>query len=105
MLSLDNTYSHQELRDFDKRIKKLLGDNSYQFVCELKIDGVALSLKYKNGKLQLAATRGNGTEGDEITNNVRTIRTIPLKVRKSNFKIIDFEVRGEAFMMKKIFRK
>ncbi|MEK7818242.1 MAG: NAD-dependent DNA ligase LigA [Bacteroidota bacterium] len=103
MLSLDNTYSHQELRDFDKRIKKLLGDNSYQFVCELKIDGVALSLKYKNGKLQLAATRGNGTEGDEITNNVRTIRTIPLKVRKSNFKIIDFEVRGEAFMMKKDF--
>jgi len=79
MLSLGNTYSFDELREFDNRIKKAIGDE-YEYFCELKFDGVALSLTYVDGILAKAVTRGDGVRGDDITANVKTIRTIPLKL-------------------------
>jgi DNA ligase (NAD+) len=97
MLSLGNTYSEEDLLDFDKRVQKSLGPGAYEYFCELKFDGVALSLTYENGLLAQGATRGDGVRGDNITTNVRTIRNIPLKVK--GFDMPDtFEVRGEAFM-------
>ncbi len=104
MLSLGNTYSKEELTDFDGRIKKGLGTNDYEYICELKFDGVAISLKYENGILDKAITRGDGTKGDDITANVKTIRTIPLKINTKNYPA-SFEVRGEVFMPKKQFSK
>ena len=73
MLSLSNTYSHEELIDFDNRIRKSIGDD-FEYVCELKYDGVAISLTYKNGSLLQAVTRGDGIQGDDVTNNVKTIK-------------------------------
>lgn len=103
MLSLSNTYSQQEIIDFDQRIKKIIGDD-FQYVCELKYDGVAISLTYQNGKLQHAVTRGDGTKGDDVTNNVKTIKSIPLSI--SGEKIPElFEIRGEIFMPHKSFIK
>lgn len=102
MLSLSNTYSKEELEDFDKRVAKGLGSNDYEYFCELKFDGVALSLTYENGVLSRAATRGDGTRGDNITNNVKTIKTIPLRVRGDDYPEV-FEARGEAFMPKDVF--
>ena len=102
MLSLGNTYSIEDLNDFDARVAKGLPEESYEYFCELKFDGVALSLTYENGHLKRAVTRGDGTRGDEITNNAKTIRTIPLKLRNSD---LDFEVRGEAFLPKEMFIK
>ena len=93
MLSLSNTYSIEEIIDFDTRTRKLLNDKSFSYTCELKYDGVAVGLSYKNGILVQAVTRGNGKEGDDITDNVRTIRTIPLKLQ-GNYPD-DFEARGE----------
>lgn len=93
MLSLSNTYSIEEIIDFDTRIRKLLNNRPFSYTCELKYDGVAVGLSYKNGILTQAVTRGNGKEGDDITDNVRTIRTIPLRL-KGNYPD-DFEVRGE----------
>lgn len=93
MLSLSNTYSIEEIIDFDTRIRKLLNNRPFSYTCELKYDGVAVGLNYKNGILTQAVTRGNGKEGDDITDNVRTIRTIPLRL-KGNYPD-DFEVRGE----------
>ena len=93
MLSLSNTYSIEEIIDFDTRTRKLLNNKPFSYTCELKYDGVALGLSYKNGIMVQAVTRGNGKEGDDITDNVRTIRTIPLKL-KGNYPD-DFEVRGE----------
>jgi DNA ligase (NAD+) len=102
MLSLGNTYSEIELEDFDERIKKLLNEGEeYEYVCELKYDGVAISLNYQNGKLITGATRGDGVQGDDITTNAKTISTIPLQVFYSP--ISDFEVRGEVFMPIKEF--
>jgi DNA ligase (NAD+) len=101
MLSLGNTYSEQELIDFDDRVKKTLTE-PYEYVCELKYDGVAIGLTYKNGKLVQAVTRGDGEQGDEITNNVRTIKSIPLKLRGNNFPA-EFEIRGEIFMPRSSF--
>ena len=72
MLSLGNTYNEQELIDFDKRVRKAIGDN-FEYVCELKFDGLSMSITYQDGKLLRAVTRGNGVEGDEVTANVRTI--------------------------------
>lgn len=100
MLSLSNTYSREELMDFDKRVKKALG-NAYEYVCELKYDGVAISLTYEDGELTRAVTRGDGVQGDEITNNVRTIRSIPLILREDP--VSDLEVRGEIIMPHKSF--
>lgn len=103
MLSLGNTYSVQELEDFDKRVAKGLDGEQYEYFCELKFDGVSMSLVYENGVLVRAVTRGDGVRGDDVTNNVKTIRTVPLVVRGETPAI--FEVRGEVFMSKEAFTK
>lgn len=99
MLSLSNTFSIEDLRDFDSRISKLSSDDSIEYICELKIDGLAISINYENGKLVGAATRGDGTVGENVTENIKTIFSIPktLKTKKS------FEVRGEVYLPKKSF--
>lgn len=97
MLSLGNTYNETDLREFDERVKKVLGDEPYEYICELKFDGVALSFWYENGQLVKGVTRGDGTRGDDITANVKTIRRIPLNVSLHKFPST-FEVRGEGFM-------
>jgi len=103
MMSLGNTYSEEELRDFDERIRKVIGSN-FEYVCELKFDGVAIGLTYKNGKLLRAVTRGDGVRGDDVTNNVRTIRSIPLCLMGNNFPD-EFEIRGEIILDKKNFER
>lgn len=100
MLSLANTYTEQELIDFDERIRKTTG-GQVEYVCELKIDGLAISVFYKNGKLVQAVTRGDGVQGDDVTNNVKTIRSLA-KQLKGNYPA-DFEIRGEIFMHRKGF--
>ncbi|MBN1123867.1 MAG: NAD-dependent DNA ligase LigA [Sedimentisphaerales bacterium] len=102
MLSIDNTYSEEELRAFDKRISKGLDTLQYRYVVELKIDGLAISLRYENGHLALAATRGNGTTGDDVTENVRTIKSIPLILLDKDAPEV-LEVRGEVYMPKAAF--
>ncbi len=98
MLSMDNTYNAEELRAFDERVAKQLGSKEYEYVIELKIDGLAISLRYEEGVLVTAATRGNGEVGDDVTANVRTIRAVPL-VLMDGGKIPDvLEVRGEVYM-------
>ncbi|MEO0084858.1 MAG: NAD-dependent DNA ligase LigA, partial [candidate division WOR-3 bacterium] len=82
MLSLDNTYSYDELREFDKRVRKQIADVKY--LVEQKVDGVAISLKYEKGRLVLGATRGDGIKGDDITPNLKTIRSIPLQILSEN---------------------
>ncbi len=103
MISLANTYSEEELNDFDDRIRKAVGDH-FEYVCELKYDGIAISLIYKNGKLHQAVTRGDGVSGDDITVNVKTIRSVPLKLKEGDYPD-EFEVRGEIFMPIKSFEK
>ncbi len=109
MLSLSNTYNENELLDFDRRVREgLTASEKIEYVTELKIDGVSGSLLYKNGIFQKAATRGDGYSGEEITNNVKTIRSIPLRINEniSEIKNIDeFEVRGEIFMGLSGFKK
>ncbi len=100
MLSLSNSYSEQEIRDFDKRVRKLAGDE-IEYVCELKYDGVAIGLTYENGFLTQAVTRGDGVQGDDVTNNVKTIRSIPLKLKGNHPDI--FEIRGEIYFPIKEF--
>lgn len=98
MLSIDNTYSEAELREFDQRVAKGLGGEGYEYVIDPKIDGVAISLRYEEGELVLAATRGDGSRGDNITRNARTIRSVPLCLRQDKDKEIPrvLEVRGEV---------
>jgi DNA ligase (NAD+) len=104
MLSLGNTYSEDELIAFDERVAKGLGHRNYEYFCELKFDGVAISLVYEKGKLVRAVTRGDGTRGDVVTENIKTIRNIPLHVKGKD--IPDkFEVRGEIFLPRKEFEK
>jgi DNA ligase (NAD+) len=104
MLSLGNTYSEQELIDFDVRVQKDLADLDYGYLCELKFDGTAISLKYVNGILTQGITRGNGTKGDLITNNIKTIRSIPLQILGKD--VPDkFEVRGEVYFTLKEFKR
>jgi DNA ligase (NAD+) len=100
MLSLGNTYSKEELLEFDERIKKSIG-HSVEYVCELKFDGLAISLTYENGKLLRGVTRGDGTKGDDVTNNVKAIRSIPQQL--SGDYPPSFEIRGEIFMHRKTF--
>ncbi len=100
MLSLDNTYSEDELRDFEDRIRRELPDEELQYVAELKIDGVALSLIYENGLLTRGVTRGNGTQGEDITPNVKTIRSIPIRLSNP---VPDCEIRGEVYLDHNIF--
>src|SRR5205807_995998 len=97
MLSIDNTYSSDELREFDKRIRKQLGGEKVEYVVELKIDGVAVALTYENGKLTVGATRGNGEFGDDVTHNLKTVRDVPLRLDTDDPPRL-FEVRGEAYM-------
>ncbi|MCU0354178.1 MAG: NAD-dependent DNA ligase LigA [Cytophagales bacterium] len=103
MLSLGNSYSEEEIREFDARVRKVTGDE-LEYVCEQKFDGVALSLTYENGVLVRAVTRGDGVQGDDITANARTIRTIPLRIHGDNIPA-SFEVRGEVFMPLKVFEQ
>ncbi len=102
MLSLSNTYSEAEIRDWETRVKKAVGGN-LSYVCELKYDGVAIGIRYENGELVRAVTRGDGTQGEDVTNNVKTIRTIPLKL-KGDFPD-SFEIRGEIFFPLNEFNK
>lgn len=104
MLSLGNSYSIEELRAFDDRVAKGLGHRNYEYFCEMKFDGVAISLVYENGKLVRAVTRGDGFKGDDVTANVRTIRNIPLTIKAANIPA-KFEVRGEIFLPLKEFEK
>ena len=103
MLSLDNTYSEEEIANFYKRITRLLPDEKIPVVIEPKVDGVAVSVMYENGKLKYAATRGDGFVGDDITQNIKTIKSVPHQLRGSAPKV--FEVRGEAYLDKKGFEK
>lgn len=103
MLSLGNTYNEQELLDFDQRIRKAIGDN-FEYVCELKFDGLSMSLTYEGGKLERAVTRGDGIQGDEVTANVRTIHSIPKKLQPGDYPD-HFEIRGEVFMHLKAFER
>ena len=103
MLSLGNTYNFEELKDFDNRIKKIIGtETSFKYACELKYDGTAISIKYKNGKFFQAVTRGDGEKGDDVSDNVRTIRSIPLQLQRNDFPD-SFEIRGEIIMPHKVF--
>ena len=99
MLSLSNTFSTEDLRDFDARISKLVPDHSVEYICELKIDGLAISIKYEDGRLVSAATRGDGSVGEDVTENIKTIFSIP-KLLKDNK---TFEVRGEVYLPRKSF--
>ncbi|MEO0075036.1 MAG: NAD-dependent DNA ligase LigA [candidate division WOR-3 bacterium] len=101
MLSLDNTYSYEELKEFDRRIRKTI--SKFNYLVEQKVDGVAVSLKYKDGKFFQGATRGDGTTGDDITVNLKTIKSIPLQILSDSKLLKDFEVRGEVFLTKKQF--
>lgn len=110
MMSLDNTYSVEELEEFDKRVKKFLGKDKIDYFVEEKIDGVSLSLTYENGLFVLGATRGDGTRGDDVTENIKTIGSIPLKIPRSGAgfrgkvpKLL--EVRAEAYLSHSIFEK
>ena len=103
MLSLGNSYNREDLTDFDERVQKLAG-RPVEYVCELKYDGVAIGISYKNGKLERAVTRGDGSKGDDITANVKTIRSIPLQLQGSDYPA-DFEIRGEIFYPLSVFSK
>ncbi|CAG9621343.1 NAD-dependent DNA ligase LigA [Sutcliffiella rhizosphaerae] len=100
MLSLGNAFNEQDLRDFDRRVRQAVGDD-IKYVCELKIDGLAVSLRYENGLFVLGATRGDGTTGEDITMNLKTIKSIPLRLKEA----VTVEVRGEAFMPKHSFER
>lgn len=104
MLSLANTYTEEDIRDFDRRVRELLHADRVGYVSELKFDGVSLALKYEAGVLRLGATRGDGVSGDDITGNVRTIRSVPLRLRSPGARSFpDCEVRGEVIMLRRDF--
>jgi len=109
MLSLDNTYSEDELRNWERRVRELSGREDIDYVCELKLDGMSLALHYESGKLVRGITRGDGTIGEDVTLNVRTVRSIPLSIPLDKLKKAgipaDFEVRGEMLMPIAAFRK
>ncbi|MBB2151582.1 NAD-dependent DNA ligase LigA [Pedobacter gandavensis] len=101
MLSLGNTYNEQDLRDFDERVRKAIGDQ-FEYVCELKFDGLSISLTYENNKLVRAVTRGDGTKGDDVTTNIKTINNIPHQLKEETVPPL-FEIRGEIFMHRAAF--
>jgi DNA ligase (NAD+) len=103
MLSLANTYNEEELREFDNRVKKLI-NQEVEYVCELKFDGTAIGLTYENGRFVRAVTRGDGITGDDVSNNVRTIKSIPMQLHGSGFPD-EFEIRGEIYLPHKSFEK
>src|ERR1039458_4296254 len=109
MLSLDNTYSEEELRDWERRVHELSGRSDVDYVCELKLDGMSLALIYEDGKLVRGITRGDGSIGEDVTLNVRTVRSVPLSIPKERLKKagipVDFEVRGELLMPTASFKR
>ena len=109
MLSLDNTYSEEELRDWERRVHELSGRKDVDYVCELKLDGMSLALIYEDGKLVRGITRGDGSVGEDVTLNVRTVRSVPLSIPREKLKKAgipaDFEVRGELLMPTESFKK
>ena len=105
MLSLGNTYTQEELYEFEKRLQNFLPEESFEFVTELKFDGIAVSLIYRKGVLQRGATRGDGESGDDITSNLKTIKSIPLRLIQKEGLPLDVEVRGEVYMTKAGFKK
>ena len=109
MLSLDNTYSEEELRGWERRVHELSGRNDVDYVCELKLDGMSLALVYEDGKLVRGITRGDGSVGEDVTLNVRTVRSVPLSISKEKLKKAgipaDFEVRGELLMPLAAFKR
>jgi DNA ligase (NAD+) len=104
MMSLGNTYNEQDLIDFDQRVKKQIEDN-FEYVCELKFDGLAIGITYENGLLKQAVTRGDGSKGDDVTANVRTIKSIPLQLPVGADYPASFEVRGEILMHRTVFEQ
>ncbi len=100
MLSLDNAFGEEELRDFDRRVRNLLGNEEYAYVAELKLDGLSMAVQYRAGNVALALTRGDGETGEDVTENARTIRSIPLRIPKRSG---HWEVRGEVVLNKKAF--
>jgi len=109
MLSLDNTYNKDELRNWERRVHELSGRKDVEYVCELKLDGMSLALHYENGHLARGITRGDGTTGEDVTLNVRTVRSVPLSIPKETLKKAGipptFEVRGELLMPIAAFKK
>jgi len=109
MLSLDNTYNEEELRDWERRVHELSGRSDVDYVCELKLDGMSLALIYEDGKLARGITRGDGSVGEDVTLNVRTVRSVPLSIPKEKLKKagipLDFEVRGELLMPLAAFKR
>ena len=106
MLSLDNSYNIEELRAFDERCRKLAGGNAPDYVAELKIDGLSLSIHYQDGLFVRGVTRGDGTRGEDVSANVRTIRSVPLRLRDGSKKVPSaIEVRGEAYLSRRVFEK
>src|SRR5690625_5009564 len=103
MLSLDNTYNEEELKDFDRRVRERLGEADFSYLAELKFDGAAIRLRYEEGKLVLGATRGDGERGDNITRNLKTVRDIPLSLKGDYPPVV--EVRGEAYMEREAFAR
>jgi DNA ligase (NAD+) len=102
MLSLQNTYNREDVQDFDRRVRELLEGREYEYFCDLKYDGVAMSLRYDNGLLTLATTRGDGIMGDDVTQNIRTLPSVPLKIRSVDG-LANIEVRGEVYMRNEDF--
>jgi len=96
MYSLDNSYSNEDILDWENRIQKILGNVAIEYACELKYDGASINLYYKNGELEKAVTRGDGFQGDNVTANIKTIKSIPLKLKEQ--KVSDFEIRGEIIL-------
>ena len=109
MLSLDNAYSEEELRDWERRVHELSGRTDLEYMCELKLDGMSLALRYSDGRLERGITRGDGSTGEDVTSNVRTVRSVPLAISKDKLKKAgipaDFEVRGEMLMPLAAFRR
>jgi DNA ligase (NAD+) len=103
MLSLGNTYNEQDLREFDERVRKAIGDQ-FEYVCELKFDGLSISLTYEDLQLSRAVTRGDGSKGDDVTTNIKTIQTIPHKLKNMEIPSL-FEIRGEIFMHRAAFER
>ncbi len=101
MLSLANAFDEKDLRDFDQKVRDVLNVDKVEYMCEMKIDGLAMSIDYINGRLNYAATRGDGNEGEDVTNNVLTIKSIPTITKENH----DFEVRGEVYMPKKVLEE
>src|SRR5437868_8956643 len=106
MLSLDNSYNIEDLRAFDERCRRLADGRAFEYVTELKIDGLSISVHYQDGVLVRGVTRGDGRVGEDVTQNVRTIRTIPLRLKTGDKKIeTEVEVRGEAYLSRSVFEK